>query len=155
MTLRRIVVTMCVWIVVLLSLWLSDSRPATLILGGIVAVAAAVVLVMADLAGTVSWVRWATRSDQPGSTRGTDRRVRFLRHQVYRARLSGSMQISETLVELVDDRLVAHHHINRVTDPVNADQLLTPSLRRLVSGTRRQTATVRELRQILTDIEAL
>lgn len=155
MTRRRILLTTCVWVVVLLSLWLSDSRPAVLVLGGIVAVAAAVILVMVDLAGTVSRVRWTRRSGQPDSTRTTDRRVNALRHQVYGAWLSGSSEISETLVDLLDDRLIAHHHINRVTEPANADQLLTPSLRRLVSGPRRQTATVRELRQILTDIEAL
>ena len=57
--------------------------------------------------------------------------------------------------QLVDDRLLAHHHIDRVAQPQAADELLTPTLRRLLAGPRRQTATPRELQRIHTDIEAL
>ena len=155
MTRRRVLVTMCIWFVMLVSLWVSGSRPAVIVLGGIVAVVVVVVLVTIDLAGTVSRVRWTRRSGQPGSTRKTDRRVSALRHQVYGAWLSGSTQINETLVELLDDRLLSNHRIIRAPDSPNSDRLLTPSLRRLTAGPRRQTATVRELRQVLTDIEAL
>jgi hypothetical protein len=126
-----------------------------LVIGGIVAVVAAIILVMVDLGSTVSRIRWTRRSDQGGSARGTDVRVSSLRHQVYGAWLSGSTAISDTLVEILDDRLIANHHITRANDPAAADRMLSPSLRRLIAGPRRQTATTRELRQILTDIEAL
>ncbi len=155
MTRRRLLVAMCCWAVLVVSLWASNSRPSVIVLGGIVAVVVAIVFVMIDLAGTVSRVRWTSRSDHPVSSRGTDPRVKALRHQVYGAWLTGSPQISDTLVDLLDDRLITNHRINRSTDPANADGLLTARLRRLVAGPRRQTATVRELRQILTDIEAL
>lgn len=155
MTRRRVLVTMGVWVVVLLSLWVSDARPAVLIVGGIVAVAAAIIFAIGDLARTASRVRWTKRSQQPDTARTADRRVSDLRHHVYRAWVSGSTQINDTLVDLLDDRLLAHHNIDRTTDAATANHLLTPSLRRLVAGPRRQTATVRELSQILTDIEAL
>lgn len=155
MTRRRVMATMVVWGAVVVLLWVSSSSPAVFVLGGIVAVAAAVILSMFDLGAAAGRVRWTRRSDQPAPTRTRDRRVNELRNQIYGAWMSGSSQVSDTLVDLLDDRLIAHHHIDRATDPSSANHLLTPSLRRLVAGPRRQTATVRELRQILTDIEAL
>lgn len=152
---RRLLVAVCVWAALVLSLWVSHARPAAFLLGGIVAVVVTIIFATIDLTGAISSVRWSRRSDLPVSTRGTDPRVSSLRHQVYRAWLSGSPQISNTLVDLLDDRLITNHHVTRADDPVAADKLLTASLRRLVAGPRRQTATVRELRQILTDIEAL
>ena len=155
MTRRRVLMTVCVWAVLVVLLWISNSDPAVHVLGGIVAVAAAITFATLDLTKSVLRVSWTRRSDQPDRSDGTDARVSAVRHQVYRARLSGSAEISETLVDLLDSRLVARHQIQRAAEPANADALLTPSLRRLVAGPRRQTATVRELRQILTDIEAL
>ncbi len=153
MTRRRVLTVTCVWGVLLALLWVSRSRPAVLVLGGVVAVASAVILVMVDFTRTITQVRWTKRTDQPHPTHDHDSRVSSLRHQVRGAWRTGSTQ--SVLVELLDDRLSAHHHIERSTNPAGADELLTPSLRRLVAGPRRQNATVRELRQILTEIEAL
>lgn len=155
MTRRRLLTATSVWAVLSLTLWASGSRPAVIVLGGIVAIASAVILVLVDVTGAVARVRWTKRTDQPGPARGEDPRVSLMRHQVRAAWLTGSTQLSETLVDLLDDRLSSNLHIERSTNSAAADRILTPSLRRLVSGPRRQTATVRELRQILTDIEAL
>jgi len=154
-TRRRLLTATSVWAVLSLTLWASGSRPAVIVLGGIVAIASAVILVLVDVTGAVARVRWTKRTDQPGPARGEDPRVSLMRHQVRAAWLTGSTQLSETLVDLLDDRLSSNLHIERSTNSAAADRILTPSLRRLVSGPRRQTATVRELRQILTDIEAL
>lgn len=153
MTHRRVLTATGVWGVLMALLWVSRSRPAVFVLGGVVAVASAVILVMVDFNRTITQVRWTKRTDQPQLTRDHDSRVSSLRHQVRGAWKTGSTQLA--LVDLVDDRLSAHHHIDRSANPAGADELLTPSLRRLVAGPRRQTATVRELRQILTEIEAL
>lgn len=155
MTRRRVWIVACTWAVLVVALWASDSRPAVFVLGGAVAVSAAAIFVMIDVGANAGRTRWTTRSGFPAPPRGTDPRVALLRHQIYGAWLSGSAEISDTLVDLLDSRLIAHHHISRTADPAGAAALLTPSLRRLVAGPRRQTATVRELRQILTDIEAL
>ncbi|MEQ1873814.1 MAG: hypothetical protein ABL953_08815 [Ilumatobacteraceae bacterium] len=155
MTRRRILVTLGVWLTVVMSLWASDARPAILVIGGIVAVVAAFIILMVDLNGAVSRVRWTRRTDEGGPARDIDPRVRSLRHHVYGAWLSGSTKVGDTLIELLDERLMANHRITRTADQSTADKLLTPSLRRLIAGPRRQTATARELRQILTDIEAL
>ncbi len=155
MTRQRLLTATFVWGVLSVTLWASGSRPAVLVLGGIVAIASAVILVIVDLTSGISRVRWTKRTDQPGPARGEDPRVSVLRHQVRAAWLTGSTQLSDSLVDLLDDRLSSHLHIERSMNPAAADRMLTPSLRRLVSGPRRQTATVRELHQILTDIEAL
>jgi hypothetical protein len=154
-TRRRVLLALGVWAVLTTSLWASQSRPAVLVLGGIVAVVTASILVMLDLTHAVVRVEWTRRSRRPRSSRGDDPRVSSLRHQVHGAWWTGSTAISDTLVDLLDDRLLAHHRIDRASDPAAAMEALTPTLRRLVSGPRRQTAAVRELRQILTDIEAL
>ncbi|MGB8859995.1 MAG: hypothetical protein WCC60_12100 [Ilumatobacteraceae bacterium] len=155
MTRRRVLVTMGSWATLVVSLWVSHSRPAVLVLGGLVAALAATVFVLIDLSSGISRMEWTRRSSAPGSSGVRDRRVESLHRQARGAWWTGSTQIDDTLVELVDDRLLAHHRIDRGADPGAAGEMLTPTLRRLVAGPRRQTAAVRELRQILTDIEAL
>ena len=151
----RVLAALGVWVTLVVSLWASHSRPAVLVLGGIVAVATASVLVMLDLAHSVVRVEWTRGSHGASPRRGDDPRVSSLRHQIHGAWWTGSTAISDMLVELVDERLLALHRIDRASDPDAAMAVLTPTLCRLVSGPRRQTAAVRELRRILTDIEAL
>lgn len=151
----RVLVVVGAWLVLMGALWASDSQPAIIAFAGIVAAFAAVVFAGVDVGSGLKRVEW-TASDQRRRTSAEhDPRVNRLRYGVQAAWLTGSTEISDTLVELVDDRLRAHHHIDRATDPQAADRLLTPTLRRLLSGPRRQTATPRELERILTDIEAL
>ncbi len=155
MTRQRVIITVGAWVVVVASLWASSSQPAVLAIGGIVVAGTAIVFIAGDIARTTTPVEWS-RNAQPSPTPAAeDARVNRLRHQVQAAWLTGSTRVNDTLVDLVDDRLLAHHHIDRATDPELADRFLSPTLRRLVSGPRRQTATPRELQRILTDIEAL
>ena len=155
MTRLRALVTVCVWVVLSVSLAASNARPAVLVLAGIVAAVSAVILVGVDLLNTVIQVAW-TRSPQEGrSTRGSDQRVNSLRSELYDARWFGSAELRGTLVDLVDDRLLAHHHIDRATDPAAAMEALTPTLRHFVAGPRRPAVAVRQLSRIVTDIESL
>jgi hypothetical protein len=154
MTRWRALATVCVWLVVSVSLAATNARPAILVLAGIVAVISAVILVLVDLSNAIIQVEWTRPRQVRRSTRGSDPRVSSLRTQLYDARWFGSAELSGTLVDLVDDRLLAHRHIDRATDPAAAMEALTPTLRHLVSA-QRPAVAVRQLDRIITDIESL
>lgn len=155
MTRRRALVTVGVWLLLCLSLVVSNARPAVLVLGGIVAVTSAAILVVSDFAKGVTRVEWTRRLQVRTSTRGNDPRVSSLRNQLFDARWFRSAELRETLVALVDDRLLAHHHIDRASDPDSAMEALTPLLRQLVANPRRPAAAARQLNRIIADIESL
>lgn len=155
MTRRRALVVVGVWLLLCVSLVVSNARPAVLVLGGVVAVAAAAILVMSDLAKGVSRLEWTRRLQAHASTRGSDPRVSSLRNQLFDARWFRSAELRGTLVDLVDDRLLAHRHIDRASDPDAAMAALTPPLRQLVANPRRPAAAARQLNRIITDIESL
>ena len=152
MTRWRALATVCAWLVFSVSLAASNAHPAVLLLAGIVAVVSAVILVVVDLSHAVIRVRWTRPRQGRRSIRGSDPRVSSLRTQLYDARWFGSAELRRTLVDLVDDRLLAHRHIDRATDPAAAMELLTPTLRHLVAN---QRPAVRQLDRIITDIESL
>ena len=154
MTRSRALVTVCVWLVLSVSLTVSNARPAVLVLAGIVAVVAVVIVVMVDLSNAVIRVGWTRPRQVRRSTRGSDPRVSSLRTELHDARWFGSAELRGTLVDLVDDRLLAHRHIDRATDPAAAMEVLTPTLRHLVAA-QRPTIAVRQLRRIISDIESL
>jgi len=154
MTVRRIAAIVIAWALLVLALWVSHSRPAVFVLGGILAALGATLFLALDLADAVDGLEWSPRARQYPARR-TDPRVAWLHHKVQSARWSGSTEISDTLIELVDDRLRAHHHIDRAEDPAAAAAVLSPALRTLVEGQRPMARSSRELQQLLTDIEAL
>lgn len=154
MTRWRIVGAVALWAVLVLALQASNAHPAALVLMGVVAAFVATLFVFVDLCTDIRSVEWTRRSSVDDRPAG-DRRVESVRRQSRNAWWAGAGGINATLVELVDDRLLAHHHIDRATDPAAADRMLTPALRKLVAQQRGQTAGVRALRQILHDIEAL
>jgi len=155
MTRRRILVAACVWLFLSVSLAASNSRPAVILLGSIVAVVAAVIVVMLDLGRGATRVEWTRRRPVLASTRGKDPRVASLRSQLYDARWFGSAELRGTLIDLIDDRLLAHRHIDRASDPEAAMDALPPQLRQLVAHPRRSVAGVGQLERILSDIESL
>ena len=151
----RLAIALAVWLAAVLALWASDSRPAVAVIGGIVVAGAAACFAALDLGRGLVQAEWHAEVPHRPAPAADDPRVDVLRHRVQAAWFTGSTQVSDTLVDLVDDRLRAHHHIDREADPRAADELLSPTLRRLLAGPRRQTATPGELQRILTDIEAL
>jgi hypothetical protein len=155
MTRWRALVTLCVWLLLAVSLAATNARPEVLLLGGVVAAASTTILVILDFSRTVVRVRWTRRRQLYRSARGGDPRVSSLRNQLYDARWFGSAELRETLLELVDERLLAHRHIDLATDPGGAMEVLTPTLRPLVAGTRRPAIAVSQLARIVTDIESL
>jgi hypothetical protein len=155
MTRWRALATVCVWLVLAVSLAATNARPEVLVLGGVVACVSAVILVTLDLANAVSRIEWTRRRHVYRSTRGSDPRVNSLRNQLYDARWFDSTELRDTLVNLVDDRLMAHHHIDRAADPAAAMDVLTPSLRHLIARSRHTGIAVRQLGRTVADIESL
>ena len=153
---RRRVITITVsWLVVVFLLWVSDSQPAAFAVGGIVAAIATIIYVTFDVVAEPVRVDWGGNDRPPPPPPSADPRVVDLRRQVQAAWRADSTRVADTLVALVDDRLSAHHGIDRAANPDAAAQLLSPALRHLISPTRRPAITPRELNRILTDIEAL
>jgi hypothetical protein len=149
------VLALSVWIVVSVALAAAGSRPSVIALFGIVAVVTAVIVVVFDLPEETGAVDWYRSEGRRRPTHGVRERVTALNNQLYDVRSMESDELRVALVALVDDRLLAHRLIDRATDPTTAMQMLSPTLRRLVTGSRRPGSTVRELDRILTDIEAL
>lgn len=155
MTRWRAFVTVTVWLVLSVSLAASNARPEVLVLGGVVAVVSTVILVMLDFARSVSGIRWTRRRQVYRSTRGSDPRISSLRAQLYDARWFDSAELRGTLLDLVDDRLLAHRNIDSAADPDAALEALTPTLRHFVAGSRRPAVSARHLGRIVADIESL
>jgi hypothetical protein len=155
MTRSRILIALSSWLVLSLALAAADARPAVIVLFGIIAVVAAVIVVVLDLPEETAALEWHRQRSARRAMPGVDHRVRALRDQLYGARSMESNELRVALVELVDDRLLVHRHIDRAADPAAATEALTPTLRRLVGGQRRTGISVRELGRIVTDIEAL
>lgn len=155
MTRLRAIVIVALWVLLSLGLWASDASPAVLLLGAVIAVAVAVVVVSIDLATAIAGVEWTSRPTSVPADPADDPVVTSLRRQIHAASWGGSNQLRDTLLDVIDERLVAHHRIERAADPAAATAVLTPRLRRFVERQRRREVAPGELRQILTDIEAL
>ena len=155
MTRSRVMLALSVWIVVSIALAAAGSRPSVIALFGIVAVLTAVIVVLFDLPEETGSVDWHRSEGRRGPTPGADSRVAALHNQLSNVRSMESDELRFVLVALVDDRLLAHRLIDRAADPATAMEMLTPTLRRLVTGSRGLGTSVRELDRILTDIEAL
>lgn len=155
MTRWRVLVAGSVWVVLSVGLWASDSSPAVLLLGAIVAAVVATIVVTLDLANAGCRIDWTGNPTATPPRPAGDPHVVSLRQQISGATWSGSTQLHDTLVDAVDERLLVHHRIDRATDPAAATAALSPRLRRLVGGQRRREVVPNELRQILTDIESL
>ncbi|MDO8391907.1 MAG: hypothetical protein Q7V57_15635 [Actinomycetota bacterium] len=153
MTRRRACWLPAVWFVLAVSLWATDAQPAVLPLGAIVLVAGAAVFVTVDVAKGIRRIEWTPGVRRSGPV--DDPRVVALRRQLDASRWSGSTDLHDLLVELADDRLLAHHGIDRAAAPSAAAGVLPPSVRRLVDGRRREAISMRDLQRIVTDIEAL
>lgn len=155
MTRWRVSIVVGVWAVLALGLWASDASPAVLLLGAVVAAVVAVIVVAIDLTVEICGIDWTSRplAVPPGA--GDDPVVASLRQQIRSASWGGSTALRDTLLAAIDERLWAHHRIDRAADPVAAAGVLTPRLRRFVERQRRREVAAGELRQILTEIEAL
>ena len=155
MTRSRIVVVLGAWALLVAALQFSNAQPAVLLLGGIVAACATIVFISRDLFWSTRTVVWTRHAPIDRFSRRNDPRVSQLRRQFTGEQWRGTTAMNDVLLDLVDERLAVHHGIDRAQDPAGADSLLTPALRNLVARPERAIAGARELRRIVTDIEAL
>lgn len=151
----RLVVVAVLWLVITIPLGLTGAEPEVIALAGVLLAGVAVVVSAVDLSSELTPVPWTRRSRLPPRSPGSNWRSVTLRRQMTSGERAGSTELRTQLVSLVDDRLMAHHGIDRSSDPVPADAVLTPALRRLMSEPRSSGLGLRELRRIVTDIEAL
>ena len=155
MTRHRVFGTAAAWLALSIPLTIAGTRPAVVVIAGIVAAVAALIFVMVDLSQAATSHHWHRRGRGPRFEPGSDRWGLKVRQQLNRAERFGSTELSDVLVRLVDDRLLAHHGIDRARDEAAADLALTPALRRLVDQSPYRVTGVRDLDRIVTDIEAL
>lgn len=152
MTRIRILSTLIVWLVVSLALWLTDADPSVFALAGIVAVVSAIGLVLFDLGGSAQTVRWPRPPEpNPAEESLTERIPRPLR-DVEGAVRSHPTGLWPRLAALVEHRLATRHRDRGVTPD---DDVLTPSLRRLVVSPTGRIRSTRELTALIDEIEAL
>lgn len=155
MTRLRVLVAVGVWLSVVLVLWSIAARPAVAVIGGIVAVTAATIMVAVDLIRASEGLDWTFVVAQGASGRSNPARRAPLSTLLERERRHGSTELRDRLVVIIDDRLLAHHRIDRVADPAGASHVLSPTLRRLTAEPPQRVGSVRVLRRIVTEIEAL
>ncbi|MCP3936444.1 MAG: hypothetical protein GY708_13840 [Actinomycetia bacterium] len=155
MTQRSLVFAVVAWLVLSASLLASGAEPAVMVLGGITAVFVATAAVAMRLFGACGRSVWARSTAPRSAPPRTDPRTVTLRNDARSTASSDSDRLHAVLLALLDDRLLAHHQVDRARSPETARQLLGPSLTRLVDGPNPKTATPRELKRTLSEIEAL
>lgn len=141
MRLSRVLIAGAIWLILCLSLWLTDSKPAVIALAAVVVAATALVVVPFDAVRNIGDTGWSSprRSAHQGDS---DPWVTQLRHQMAGARQTGSPELHARLVALVIDQRTE-------------GQPLTPALRELLDGSPSRLAARRTLLQTITEIEAL
>lgn len=131
----RVIAVGMLWVATVATLALLDMRPSVVALAAIAGAVAAVLFLMLDLADVAAPVDWRAVSDGGATARGSDTRVRVLRRQISDGRaLEGGTALHRTLVELIDDALVAHHRIDRWSEPDRARAVLGDELSRVVGS---------------------
>lgn len=155
MTPLRIAITTACWLLLWGTLALADAQPDPFLLAALVVVVAVGIIVLRDLVESVEHVEWVSPYEVGPGRRGRDARVDTLRRQLDGTPWLSRQSIGDVLVELIDDRLLAHHDVDRYEDPAAANALLTPRLRRVVADPGRAAPILRDVDRIVDDIEAL
>jgi hypothetical protein len=160
MRLRARVATVAI-IVALVEISMSVARmaPSVPLVAGLVVLVAAIGFVVYDLDAAVLTVRWQRGASVAPTATGLDPRVSSLRMRLAAADRDGyhARQVYGSLVDLIDDQLLAVHGIDRAADPDAAAVALGPELHRFVATGRppARLTSVRVLRPIVQRIEQL
>lgn len=155
MTRRRLLAVASVWLFFSVALLGTDADPAIPVLAGLVAVLAAAIFVVADVALSAVPVDWARGTRSRERAVETDQRVTKLRRDARAAINMDSRAIESTLITLVDDALLDRCGIDRSLDPQAADRVLSEPLKQLTGGSWRRLGSTRDVQRLLTDIEAI
>ena len=126
----RIVVAFLLWAVVVAVAFVKGNRPDALLLGLVVAGVATTVWLYLDASVTVEPPRWDRAENDPVRPPGEDPRLAML-HRVVGGHLDARSvgdALHHELVEVADQRLLAHHGVSWRVDPDRAAPLLGPDL---------------------------
>ena len=161
------------WVVVTgVLMVLLGMEPRLVLVGFVVIVATAATWLILDVGQATAPVNWHNYGAAEDAVTRPDRRVQVLkarlRQPTRRGRALGSVgatptgradpsdEIGDSLVEVLDDHLVADRGIDRSEDPVGAAEALGPELMQFVSdpAVRRSMTQRRTLVRTVTSIEA-
>ena len=124
------------WIVLSVSLWVSDASPDVVVLAGVVAVAVGGTFAAVGLGRAVATIRWPATGPNPAMPVEPDRRIVRFRRDARNAVRSDSTDLHARLSALVGE----HPDGSAAT-------------RRLAAGPNRRIGSARELDRILSDLE--
>ena len=171
-TRRWVVVTALIGVVTGVLMVLLGMEPRLVLVGFVVIVATAATWLILDVGQATAPVNWHNYGAAEVAVTRPDRRVQVLkarlRQPTRRGRALGSVgatptgradpsdEIGDSLVEVLDDHLVADRGIDRSEDPVGAAEALGPELMQFVSdpAVRRSMTQRRTLVRTVTSIEA-
>lgn len=171
-TRRWVVVTALIGVVTGVLMVLLGMEPRLVLVGFVVIVATAATWLILDVGQATAPVNWHNYGAAEDAVTRPDRRVQVLkarlRQPTRRGRALGSVgatptgradpsdEIGDSLVEVLDDHLVADRGIDRSEDPVGAAEALGPELMQFVSdpAVRRSMTQRRPLVRTITSIEA-
>ncbi|WP_040495613.1 hypothetical protein [Ilumatobacter nonamiensis] len=146
-------------IAVVVVMFLLGMGPSILLVTALVAVIGVGIWFVLDLSIVAVGSDGFPTAVAPPPTVSADRRVARLRSGLAYGRSSDDSfeLLRASLVELIDDQLLAVHEIDRLSDPAAASQVLGPELTRFVEDERtvKQLARPRSLDRIVTLIEQL
>lgn len=160
MTARARVATVAA-IAVLIEISLSVARmgPSLPLVASLVVLVAAIGFVVYDLEAAVLTVRWQRSAGTIPTATGSSSRVSSLRNSLLAIDRDGYLarRLYASLVDLIDDQLLAVHGIDRAHDPDAARVVLGPELARFVATGQPPSrfTDVRVLRPIVQRIEQL
>jgi hypothetical protein len=130
----RIAAAVLGWLAVSLIMAAMQMDPSPVLIAGLVAVVVGVLCLLLDVSDIAEPVAWGADRIAEGLRRGGDVRVRTLQGQLQHGRqLDDGRAIHGVLVDIVDDRLLAEHGIDRARDPHRAAAVLGPDLTSFVT----------------------
>ena len=102
-----------------LVLVLAGTGPRLVLVAGIVTTLAALGWMALDLGETVQPFPWPTRTAPSMATLGADARSRLLRTRLANVSAEGHTirHLHDSLVDIIDDRLITDHLVDRFVDP--------------------------------------
>ena len=125
------------WVVLSLSLWVSDASPDVVVLAGVVAAAVGATFAAAGLGRAVAMLRWPASGPNPDMPVEPDRRIVRFQRDARNAVRSESDDLHARLSALAAE---------------NPDRSAVTG--RLAAGPSRRVGTARELDRLLSDLEA-
>jgi hypothetical protein len=154
----RTAITAGCWLATFAGMAALDMGPRPVLLACIAAVLAAAVCLLLDLADVAAPASWGASYDPERLRRGADLRIRALQGQLLHGpSMDDGRALHLLLVELIDDRLLAEHGIDRAAQPERADAVLGPTLATFVTSPppTKQLRDPRFMSSILTHIESI